>query len=78
MCLGASPAILGRKWILKTAFYIDMPVIILSIIDSLNLVKVMSTANHTIFYVDGNYLSDYPQHSNASLSIALLRGDNNG
>ena len=59
---------------MERVFYINMPVVIVSIYESLNLVKVRSVESNKVCYVDRKFLKDCPQKTESTLSITQLRG----
>lgn len=59
---------------METVFYMNMPVVIISLYESLNLVKVRSAESNKVFYVDRKFLKDCSQKTEPTLSIAQLRG----
>lgn len=56
----------------QIVFYMNMPVVIVSLYDSLNLVKVRSAENNRIFYVDKKFLTDCPQKLESVISVTQL------
>ena len=62
---------------MERVFYINMPVVIVSIYESLNLVKVRSVESNKVFYVDrkfwgcGRFLG--PELSNSKTASILHR-----
>ena len=59
---------------METVFYVNIPVVIISLYESLNLVKVRSAESDKVYYVDRKFLKDCPQKVEPTLSIAQLRG----
>lgn len=55
-------------------YYIDMPIVILTMYESLNLAKVKSVISQMEFYVDRQFIKEYPKEKEISLSIAQLKG----
>lgn len=59
---------------MEIMYYIDMPIVILTMYESLNLAKVKSVISQMEFYVDRQFIKEYPKEKEISLSIAQLKG----
>ena len=59
---------------MEIMYYIDMPIVILTMYESLNLAKVKSVISQMEFYVDRQFIKEYPKEEEISLSIAQLKG----
>lgn len=59
---------------METMYYIDIPVVIVAIYESLNIAKVKNVHNQMEFYVDKQFVKKCPNKGEASLSIAQLKG----